>query len=116
MITNIKMSEEALYLAKECGLLDDLEYGFPGASSWGGEDGIDVLLERFYQAASLAAAEKVKEEAARVCEDKAISMERKAQAADCDNDDSTSLQSSAWLISVCAGSIRSINLTKLLES
>lgn len=47
-----------------------------------------------------------REACAQVCDEKASKMEQEAQAAEADKEDATSLRSSAWLISVCASSIR----------
>lgn len=54
---------------------------------------------------ALKATEVENKACAEICNQKAMRMEIDAQSADCDKEDSTSLRSSAWLISVCAKDI-----------
>ena len=68
------------------------------------DNATDEAVDRFTSFAALVAA-KERGMCAQVCTNKAMRMEQEAQAADCE-DDSTSLRSSAWLISVCAAAIR----------
>lgn len=48
------------------------------------------------------------EEAAKVCMDKAMQMEQKAQEDDCEADEATALRSTAWIVSNCAVVIRAM--------
>ena len=92
--------DDIIKLAREAGKVLEDEWDVGGLSDgfymdWAEEIAVRVAIQ-------VAAAER--EACARVCDDKALRMER--EAADAGADDAISLRSSAWLISVCAAAIR----------